>query len=78
VHKSSLYARAGVADSWIVDVGEGLLEVYRQPVRSPDAPYGWRYAAVERLGRGEAVSPLALPGATVAVASLLGSPTDYR
>ena len=70
-HKASLYARAGVPDSWIVSVEEGIVEVHRQPVRSPDAPYGWRYAVVERLGRGAAIAPLELPASSIPVADLL-------
>ena len=70
-HKASLYARAGVPDSWIVNIVEGLLEVYRQPVPSPDNPYGWGYAEVQRLGRGATISPVAVPAASIPVADLL-------
>ena len=60
-HKLSLYARAGVPDYWIVNIAEGILEVYRRPVPSPTALHGWHYADVERLGRGSTVSPVAAP-----------------
>ena len=69
--KGSLYARGGVADYWIVDVAGGALEVYRRPSPSPIAPLGWTYADRQRLGAGETVSPLAAPGAVIAVADLL-------
>lgn len=70
-HKLSLYARAGVPDYWIVNIGEGILEVYRRPVPSPEALFGWRYAAVQRLGRGATVFPVAVPTAPIVVADLL-------
>jgi Uma2 family endonuclease len=70
-HKLGLYARAGVAECWIVNIGESALEVYRRPSPSPTAPYGWSYAEVQRLGRGAMVAPVAVPTATVAVADLL-------
>lgn len=70
-HKASLYARARVLECWIVNVDEDILEVYRQPVPSPDAPYGWRYAEVQRLGRGATIAPVASPTASIPVADLL-------
>ncbi len=70
-YKASLYARAGVPDCWIVSIEEGIVEVYRRPVPSPEAPYGWRYAEMQRLGRGASVAPVASPSASIAVAALL-------
>jgi Uma2 family endonuclease len=67
--KGSLYARAGIADYWIVNLSERQLEVYRDPVA--DAPQGWRYANVQVLGAQATVSPLAAPAAVIAVADLL-------
>lgn len=71
VHKASLYARGRVADYWIVNLVDNVLEVSRQPVPTPEAPYGWAYAEVQRLRPGDSVSPLAAPSATVAAADLL-------
>jgi Uma2 family endonuclease len=70
-HKASLYARAGVADYWIVNLVDRLLEVHRQPVADPSAPFGWRYGAVERLGVEATVVPLARPRASLTVAELV-------
>jgi Uma2 family endonuclease len=69
--KASLYARAGIADYWIVNLPEDVLEVYRQPIATEDASYGWTYGSVRRLILGEFVTPLAAPGARVTVADLL-------
>jgi Uma2 family endonuclease len=70
-HKGSLYARAAVEDYWILNLLEGVLEVYRDPGPDPSAPYGWRYRSVERLGPPAVVAPLALPAARIGVADLL-------
>jgi Uma2 family endonuclease len=70
-HKGSLYARAGLADYWIVNLAEQTLEVYRDPGADPAAPFGWRYRSVEVL-RGEAfVSPLARSTARIRVRDVL-------
>jgi len=52
----------------LVDV---VLEVYRDPVRSPSARHGWEYRSVRSLPPGAMVSPLAAPVARIAVADLL-------
>ena len=70
-HKASLYARARVPECWILSIEEGILEIYRQPAPSPDAPYGWRYGEIQRLGRGATVAPVAVPTASIPVADLL-------
>jgi Uma2 family endonuclease len=69
--KGSLYARAGLADYWIVNLPDRRLEVYRGPVRDAAARFGWRYGSAQALGADERISPLALPGAAVTVADLL-------
>jgi len=69
--KASLYARAGVADYWIVNLVDNILEVYRDPRADPHAPHGWRYGSTTTLRIGEVVAPLALPDRTIPVADLL-------
>ncbi|MGH7332237.1 MAG: Uma2 family endonuclease [Candidatus Rokuibacteriota bacterium] len=69
--KGSLYARGGVPDYWILNLVDRSLEVYREPVPDPSAPYRWSYRSVERLAPPAVVSPLALPSARVAVRDLL-------
>jgi Uma2 family endonuclease len=69
--KASLYARAGLSDYWVVNLVERVLEVYRQPVPDPAAPFGWRYAARVTLDGTAQVAPLAAPEAIVAVSQLL-------
>jgi Uma2 family endonuclease len=69
--KASLYARAGIADYWILDLSGRVLEVYREPVAAPHAQYGHRYGATTTLGPRDMVSPLAAPTAAILVADLL-------
>src|SRR5713226_5816434 len=71
VHKSSLYARAGRPEYWIVNLVDRVLEVYREPAASPSAPYRWDYGTMEALGPSDSVSPLTAPAARIAVADLL-------
>jgi Uma2 family endonuclease len=69
--KGGLYARAGLADYWIVNLVDRVLEVHREPAADPGAPHGWRYSSVVTLRAGDAVSPLAAPGSAIPVADLV-------
>jgi Uma2 family endonuclease len=69
-HKG-LYARAGLADYWIVNLVDEVFEVYRGPALDRSAEFGWRYLDVQALRPGATVAPLARPDVTVAVADLL-------
>lgn len=62
--KARVYAAAGIADYWIVNIVEGVLELHRDPGASG-------YRSVSRLGPGETVTPLAGPDMPVAVSDLL-------
>jgi Uma2 family endonuclease len=41
-HKGSLYARAGLADYWLLNLQARSLGVYREPIADPAARFGWR------------------------------------
>jgi len=69
--KASLYARAGLSDYWILNLIARVLEVYRDPIPDPAAPFGWRYAHREIVAPSGRIAPLAAPAAPVAVADLL-------
>jgi len=69
--KGSLYARAGIADYWIVNLVDRVLEVCRLPRPDAAAAYGWRYRSIARLTPGAVVVPLAVTSARIAVADLL-------
>ena len=69
--KASLYARAGIADYWVVNLVDRILEVYREPIAALAAPYGFRYRSVTRFRPTATVIPLAAPSAAILVADLL-------
>ena len=69
--KAAAYARAGIADYWIVNLVDRVVEVHREPARPGPARARWGYAAVETLGADAAITPLAAPSARVRVVDLL-------
>ena len=71
LRKGGLYARAGIADYWIVNLVDNVLEVYRRPERAPSRRFGWKYGSVRLLRRNAVISPLVAPRARIRVAALL-------
>jgi Uma2 family endonuclease len=69
--KTSLYARAGVPECWIVDVARSVVEVHRHPEPFDAARYGWHYASMDPLRHPSTITPLFAPTATIPVADLL-------
>ena len=69
--KGSLYARARIADYWIVNLADRVVEVYRDPVPDANAPYGWRYGSLEAARPPDSVALLAIPSARVTAGALL-------
>jgi Uma2 family endonuclease len=67
--KAELYAAAGIADYWVVDLEHRQLLVFRDP--APVAAGGAAYRTHLTLGPDATVSPLAAPAAVVRVADLL-------
>src|SRR5947208_11809658 len=49
LRKGSLYARAGIADYWVVNLIDEVLEVYREPVRESSAHGDSGYNSVSLL-----------------------------
>ncbi len=71
INKGSLYARAGLAEYWIVNLADRRLEVRREAAPDASAPFGWRYRSIQVLGPEGSVVPLAAPAASVCVTDLL-------
>ena len=70
--KLRAYARAGVADYWIVNLPLRRVEVYRRPENpTPGRRSGWRYADVSHFGPGQTVAPLLRPMISFPVDALL-------
>ena len=68
--KARLYARAAIADYWIVDLVDQVLEVHRSPT-GPTRGRRAAYADVRRIPPSEAIAPLAAPAARIVVSDLL-------
>jgi Uma2 family endonuclease len=71
LRKGGLYARAGIADYWVLNLIDEVLEVYREPVRLPSAHGGFKYDSLRLLRRNAIATPLAAPRARIRVAALL-------
>lgn len=69
--KASLYAAAGIADYWVIDLVNGRVIVMRDPTPDAARRFGAGYATVTPFVPGQTMAPLAAPTATVAVADLL-------
>ncbi|HET6575654.1 MAG TPA: Uma2 family endonuclease [Fimbriiglobus sp.] len=67
--KAELYATAGIADYWVLDVTSRRLLVFRDP--APIAAGGAAYRTHLTLAPTDSISPLAATGATIAVADLM-------
>lgn len=63
--KIPLYARAGVAEAWLVNIPEGRVEIY-------SGPSGGTYLRAEVFERGAEASSHTIEGLSVSVAELLG------
>jgi Uma2 family endonuclease len=69
--KAGAYARAGIAEYWILNLVERVLEVYRAPA-GPDADRRrWAYSTVSRLAADAGIVPRAASTAEIRVAALL-------
>ena len=69
--KGSLYARAAVPDYWVINLVDGVVEVYRDPAPDASATFGWQHRSVTRLTPPATVAPLGFSGERIAVADLL-------
>ena len=69
--KAELYATAGIADYWVVDVDNRQLLVFRDPAPLPAGLGATAYQTRLTFAETDTVSPLALPTAAVRVADLL-------
>jgi Uma2 family endonuclease len=59
------YARSGIQEVWLWDLEVNCLEVYRFPTANG-------YTSIQKIQRGEMVSPLAFPELEVSVDFILG------
>ena len=69
--KARAYARAGIADYWILNLVDRLLEVHREPILLTEGRQRGRYRSIVTLGPDDVVTPRAAANARIAVADLL-------
>ena len=62
--KLPIYARGGIAEVWIVNLPERVVEVYSSPTDG-------EYAECRRVRAGDVLAPSAFPDAAIDTAALL-------
>lgn len=67
--KAALYARAGIAEYWVLDVASRRLIVHRNPAAG-------RYTSVAAYAEDEQIAPLAAPNALLRPAETFGAPSE--
>jgi Uma2 family endonuclease len=65
--KASLYATAGIADYWIVNIPDRQLEIRRAPQPDSTAEFGHSYGSLTTLKPGSTATPLAAASGVVPV-----------
>ena len=68
--KMSLYASAGIAEYWIININGAQIEVHRQPILDEAQPHGFGYQDRTVHQGGDIIQPLA-SSRPVAVSALL-------
>jgi Uma2 family endonuclease len=69
--KASLYAAAGIADYWVLNIVDNVLEVRRDPRPDATQDFGFGYTTLTTLTATDFATPLAAPNARIPVADLL-------
>ena len=69
--KAALYARAEIAEYWIVNLVDRTLEVRRQPSPMEGELLGHGYRSTQILLPGESIAPLGAPASVIGVDELL-------
>jgi Uma2 family endonuclease len=64
--KAVLYAQAGIAEYWLVDLNNDVVIIYTQPVNG-------HYQQSQQFGHGDSLTSAAMPGLALAVIDILGS-----
>lgn len=76
--KAAIYAEAGIAEYWLLNLNARMLEARRDPVPMPDTTHGFGYRATFLFAESETVSPLTAPQAVIHVADLLPRVLDEK
>lgn len=70
-NKGSLYAKANIPEFWLVNLPQNCVEVYREPVKDRNQPFGFTYSKCLIVKSGDSISPLCLPKIKIAVKQIL-------
>ena len=60
-----------IADYWIVNLADRVVEIRRQPQSSGTGRRAWGYAGMSTFDADATITPLATPAARISVADLL-------
>jgi len=60
-----------IAEYWIVNLLDDVLEAYRDPVPDARAAFDWRYGHAELAAPPTALVPLSAPAAAIPVTDML-------
>lgn len=63
--KVPLYARAGIAEVWLIDLAQDAIEIYVQPVNG-------KYQTSQHAGRGETIVSQTIANLSLGVDAILG------
>lgn len=69
--KAQLYARAGVAEYWVLILKTRTLEVRREPITLPGSSNGYGYRSLDLYREMDTITPLQAPKASILVSDLL-------
>jgi Uma2 family endonuclease len=69
--KARVYARAGIPEYWIINVGKRCVEVHRDPTPGTPPQGEPRYMTLTVCKPGELITPLGMPDQSVAVDDLV-------
>ena len=69
--KTHIYAQAGIADYWIVNLVDRQLELHRSPGPDPSRRGRFRYADVTIVPESDSIAPLAAPDSSIRIGELI-------
>ncbi len=69
--KRPIYARAGIADYWILNLIDRCLEVHRRPIADSSIKGGFRFGETTILTKRNFIAPLAMPKKRIVISDLL-------
>ncbi|MGF1523612.1 MAG: Uma2 family endonuclease [Leptolyngbyaceae cyanobacterium] len=69
--KGSLYAKAGISEYWVLNIGDRQLEVYTDSVPDATAIYGFSYNSYQLYKPGQAAAPIGMISQAIAIEDVL-------